>query len=414
MRGWLRCVLIAICWISVPYGVSAWTTTPYDEAMFRADSAHTGVMPGPAPKETPVENWRFDIGDSGFYDPVVAENLVFVGGNGTGWNDCFLYAIDGSTGIERWRAPDLCGMTPAVADGLVFAIGDNGDHPTGNGEPNYFPPSWVVALEAQTGNIVWRFDTEDHFTSNITIDDDSLYVGGRTLKSPGPNTIDHAVVAALDDATGNLRWRTEVSNDKPETPEAADSTPAIVDGVLYVGIDFVGVVAMDAKSGREIWRSPFEGENSTPAVVDGSIFIGGNEGYVYGLNAVTGSLLWQFPVDDWVLASAAVANDTVFISSVDGILFALDAVTGKERWHVREVGGGSSATIVGNELLVGCVLGRSTPNSYGALIDFDVKTGREKWRIRTAPIVTSPVVVDGYIYLIERDGMLRVFGDSTT
>ena len=82
------------------------------------------------------------------------------------------------------------------------------------------------------------------------------------------------------------------------------------------------------------------GQEATPIVVDGTMYTSGTWGYVYALDAATGKELWKFdpradprtarnPCCDLVNRGVAVWKGKVFVASVDGRLHALDAIDGQ-------------------------------------------------------------------------------------
>ena len=67
---------------------------------------------------------------------------------------------------------------------------------------------------------------------------------------------------------------------------------------------------------------------SSPAVANGMVYIGSDDHNVYALNAATGAKLWNFATLFSVFSSPAVANGVVYAGSSDGDVYALDARTG--------------------------------------------------------------------------------------
>ena len=68
--------------------------------------------------------------------------------------------------------------------------------------------------------------------------------------------------------------------------DSVDSSPTVVDGVVYVGSDDGTLYALDAATGAERWRFATGDEvDSSPAVVDGVVFVGSEDGNVYALEA---------------------------------------------------------------------------------------------------------------------------------
>ncbi len=97
------------------------------------------------------------------------------------------------------------------------------------------------------------------------------------------------------------------------------SSPAVVNGVVYVGSYDGNVYAFNAVTGAKLWSFPTGGEVfSTPAVANGVVYVGSNDQNVYALNAATGAKLWSYATTYDVTSSPAVANGMVYIGSEDG------------------------------------------------------------------------------------------------
>ncbi|MHA1572677.1 MAG: outer membrane protein assembly factor BamB family protein [Alphaproteobacteria bacterium] len=74
------------------------------------------------------------------------------------------------------------------------------------------------------------------------------------------------------------------------------TAPVIAGDRCYVGYpESHRVVALDVKSGRELWRQTLNGRMATPPTIyRGLCLIGCNDGWVYCLSASTGKLVWRF------------------------------------------------------------------------------------------------------------------------
>src|SRR5262249_36391807 len=90
--------------------------------------------------------------------------------------------------------------------------------------------------------------------------------------------------------------------------------------------------ALDAATGALRWSSGAVWGNSSPAVANGVVYIGSFDGNVYAFDAVTGDQLWSYTTGDGVQSSPAVANGEGHLGSTDGNVYALDAVTGVKLW----------------------------------------------------------------------------------
>jgi alcohol dehydrogenase (cytochrome c) len=142
---------------------------------------------------------------------------------------------------------------------------------------------------------------------------------------------------------------------------------------------------------------------AAPIVVDGVMYVTGWDGYIWALDAVTGKELWRYrhavPLDvplccGNVNRGAAVARGKVFFATPHGHLVALDAATGRRVWDqvFVDVRAGESATaaplVVKNLVIAG-----SSGAEYGVrghLDAFDLETGRRVWRRYTIPRPGEP------------------------
>ena len=78
------------------------------------------------------------------------------------------------------------------------------------------------------------------------------------------------------------------------TGDRVMSSPVFKDNVIYFGGDDGNVYAVDAETGRQIWKRATNGPvPATPAIVDGTLYIGSYDGKFYALDARTGALKWK-------------------------------------------------------------------------------------------------------------------------
>ncbi len=68
----------------------------------------------------------------------------------------------------------------------------------------------------------------------------------------------------------------------------------------------------------------------SPAVVDGVVYIGSNDDYLYALNADNGALIWKFGTGGDVYSSPTVADGVVYFGSDDNSINAVDIATGSQ------------------------------------------------------------------------------------
>jgi|HubBroStandDraft_1064217.scaffolds.fasta_scaffold04135_5 outer membrane protein assembly factor BamB len=129
-------------------------------------------------------------------------------------------------------------------------------------------------------------------------------------------------------------------------------------------------------------------------------------------------LLWQGANGGGIRASPVVAGAMVYVASdISGALYAFDAAQGKPVWSVPNTPARFSTTpAVSNRILY--VGGLDTYLNEAALYALDAKTGKQLWETvlgvnEGAGMVSSPVVVDGVVYVGSPAGYVNAL-DATT
>jgi outer membrane protein assembly factor BamB len=334
--------------------------------------------------DTGARAWVFKIPSQIQSSPSVVDGVLYFGAS-----DHHFYALDAGTGSLICKA-DVGGViaaSPVVVDpdgtGLVAYFGDNGltgsddgghvlayNAVDGNAAANcsrkwafagfgvpagsspltgsWSPPAFatdrngrplivvgssspdcaVYALDARTGQQVWRFQTQ-------IFSQDSDVGAGPTISPPGVNGFadgvayvagKNKVVHALNLRTGALIWRFGIGADAPGSGGATRSTAALLGNRLFLGFG-KGTYGLDATTGAKVWRSDTGTEViSSPAVTgppgEEVLFVGDLGGTVRALRAVDGRQLWSNPTGAFIYSSAAVSDGRVYIASSSGFLFA--------------------------------------------------------------------------------------------
>ncbi|MES2404530.1 MAG: PQQ-binding-like beta-propeller repeat protein [Pseudomonadota bacterium] len=127
--------------------------------------------------------------------------------------------------------------------------------------------------------------------------------------------------------------------------------PAFADGKLYLISTDGKLEALDASTGKEIWKQstrigggiwPFKHKKpgmdaryaGGPSVSGNLLAVGTLDGHVYGIDAATGKQLWSAEVDDEVISPPAIDAGTVYVRTNSGYVYAVDANTGEIQWKV--------------------------------------------------------------------------------
>ncbi len=345
------------------------------------DARRTRVAPGIRLRPPFTEIWMVRGRQLIEFPPVVAYDRLYVGTS----RGRFL-AVDTRTGEIVWekRLERCIAASATVADGVVFQPLMN---PLPCADPDRSAPGAVVALDADTGAELWRFEAGVIESSPLLVDG-VLYFGSWDRR-----------LYALDVATQRVRWTFE-------TGDEIKGAPAYANGTVFIGSYDGKVYAVDAQTGEEKWAAEAQGGiggpgtfYSTPAVAYGRVFIGNTDGKVYAFGARSGNLLWTQSTGGFVYSSPAVWRQTVYIGSYDERFYALDAATGDVRWSF-EAGGQISGS---PSVIDGVVYFSTLEQTTYAL---DARTGEELWSFPDGKY--SPLVADEErAYLV---GYTRLYG----
>lgn len=164
------------------------------------------------------------------------------------------------------------------------------------------------------------------------------------------NQITSANVAGLQ-----AQWAAQMPGDS-----ILESTPIVVDGIMYTSGSPGEVFALDARTGLQIWKyqrrqkivNPYEGNryNRGVAVVGNRVFFGTLDAVLIALDARTGLPLWEATLADTmqgygITAAPLVVKDKVIVGvgggeyGIRGFLDAYDVATGKRLWRFDAIPG---------------------------------------------------------------------------
>ena len=207
---------------------------------------------------------------------------------------------------------------------------------------------------------------------------------------------------------GELAWKFKAGS--------GVASPTISDGVAYFASRDNHLYAVDAQSGVERWRfkahgrpqeqrGGYEGSGLySPAVSDGVVYVGSNNTYLYAIDVQSGQEKWKFKTaGGWplvALGAQAISGGVVYVANCDdGCLHAVDIQSGQERWqfktrdHVE-----SSPAVSGGTVYIG--------SNDGHLYALDARSGQKKWKFKTVGAVESPAISRGVVYFCSEDGHL--------
>ncbi|MGF6426116.1 alcohol dehydrogenase (cytochrome c) [Bradyrhizobium elkanii] len=155
-------------------------------------------------------------------------------------------------------------------------------------------------------------------------------------------------------------WNYSLNDDRSE-----ESQPLVYQGVIYV-TTHNATIAIDAKSGKQIWKTKVEYPAETPRIVCCGII---NRG-------------------------AALYDGKVFRTTLDANVIALDAKTGKELWRQKaaDIKEGYSMTVaplVADGVVITGISGAEF-GTRGFIDGWDPATGKKLWRTYSIPTPDEP------------------------
>ncbi len=285
----------------------------------------------------------------------------------------------------------------AVIAVLVYPVltGLLGNHPTATTPPPYAPmfgfnlqhtrfnPGEHTLTTANVSKLMqdWKASTGGGIDSSPAVDNGVVFVGS-----------DDGKLHAFKADTGTLLWSTTVrATGKPPPP--IRSSPTVANGVVYVGSGDGNLYAFDATNGHLLWfsaigtfnrSSPTNFIRTSPTVANGKVYIGSNNHKLYAFNASgCGSSntscppLWTAPTDGTIYySSPAVVNGIVYIGSEDRNLYAFDADNGSKKWNAPTGGPIDSSPAIFNGVVY-------ISSEDGMLYAFDAASGTAKWHVST-------------------------------
>jgi outer membrane protein assembly factor BamB len=170
---------------------------------------------------------------------------------------------------------------------------------------------------------------------------------------------------------------------------------------------------------------------SSPAIADGVVYVGSNDGNLYAIDQRTGLKKWSYATDARITSSPAIANGLVYCSSYDGSFFAVDAESGKLKWKFRTPG---ERRFAATHLHGSLPAGETMPDPFdvylsspavwrdavyfgsgdGNVYALDAATGSLKWKLPTGDVVhASPAIADGRLYIGSWDSYFYALDAST-
>lgn len=329
------------------------------------------------------KGWEFSSDANIISTPAVDGNKVFVG-NQNGVMTCF--SMNDGKPIWNYKTGGAIFSSPAVANGIVVF---------GSGDGN------VYCLSISKGKLIWKYKTAASVLGSPVINGDTVFIGGSDHSYLALNKKDGKVIwkftglegpvvstpllyqdkivfgawdrhlYALNRSNGTLLWKwnngSSIRNYSP-----ASCIPVASDNVIYIMAPDRVVSAIDAASGKTLWRSKDGGVRESigisadgkwiygksmqdtivayasskeqqsaawklhagfgyehvPSMLiekDGHVFFGTKSGVVYCIDPMAKKIVWAHKIDNSMVNTVRVlSKNQLVVSTMDGKLVLLN------------------------------------------------------------------------------------------
>jgi outer membrane protein assembly factor BamB len=350
----------------------------------------------------PAVKWTFDTKSAVWagIERDASTGVLYVG------NDAGTVHALSADGKQRWQfaTGGAIKARPTVIGDSVYVVSDSGrlfrlDKRTGK-------ERWQASVDAGSPERI-PIDKEesrwDEYGSSVVSDGESLFVASRDK-----------FLYALDLASGKQHWRIAAK-------DIMTATPAINgDMVLFAAFDGL-VQAVARKDGTLRWTYDAKLPVAGDLTIDGDRVLLGSRTYdLIALDAASGRELWKhYYWFSWIESPAVVRDGVAYTGSSDAIaVFAIDANDGHLHWKTRVPGWAWPRTAVSEKFVVAATVGRGAyPGSRsGSLVAIDRATGKIVWIHLDPPseeftrkqarwgFGSGPVVADGVVYAADLQG----------
>jgi len=362
-------------------------TPLYESWVFKARHAPQPAWGDPKPK--PVENIlelrRMHFDDA--FQPVVADGAVYFGSSANNK----VYCLDAATGAIRWTT--ITGgpvrLAPMVAAGQVLVGSDDG---------------YAYCLDAKDGSVRWKFHAapEDRrvlghgkmislwpLRTGVAVDDGMAYFSAGIFPAEG------VFLYAVDAETGREIWRNDTGGEEPQSRISPQGYLLASPSSLYVPMGRVSPATYDRATGRLAAASPFFGKTvgGTYALLAGEDMYTGTEELV-GYRAAGRDRFASFPGRKMV-----VTDQTAYLAT-NTELIAMDRKNAKTVLWKLPCRCADSLILAGDVLLAG---------GEGEVVAVDTASGKRIWSGQVDGIAKGLAVADGRLLATTDKGTIHCF-----
>jgi len=214
---------------------------------------------------------------------------------------------------------------------------------------------------------------------------------------------------ALDAEGGALKWKFKTGEDPDINNQVGiQSSAVIADGVVYFGCRDSNLYALDAANGAKRWAFATHGSwvITSPSVHEGIVYFATSDtATVHAVDANSGAPLFSLSFAHWpFFSSPALAGNYLYLGSHAGKLIAIDLKGRAVAWSFDTDGARQNGAAL--------TKADGTPNYEAAYSDFfydDMVSGTQRM-LSVGAVLSSPAIDGATVYFGSFDGQLYAIG----
>jgi outer membrane protein assembly factor BamB len=294
-------------------------------------------------------------------------------------------------------------------------------------EPGGYPANAMYHLQA-SGPLrqIWKADTGKGSDDSSRLTAPPIVVDGRIYVLDA-----QAHVYALDARAGTQLWDANLAPQSPEDDfnlfglfgqdmsidpsKGFGGGTAFDDGKLFVSTGFGSVFALDAASGKQLWKANLEVPIvNAPVASGGRVFVSSEDNHFVALSEKDGHVLWDhqgISESAGILSStsAAVAGDTVIVPYTSGELYAVRIDNGRPEWNDMLTKSGNVTALSELDDIAGRpVVDRDMVfaiSHSGLMAAINLNTGERVWA-RDVGGIQTPWAAGDFVYVLTSEAQV--------
>jgi len=284
----------------------------------------------------------------------------------------------------------------------------------------------LYKLDYQTGELIWRFDSDSMFIAGPQVRGKDLVVGttdGELIKLDAtsgapvwktrlpsgvvtvPALTGHGLivptmsgrVVGIDTSDGGRQWETDLKS-------AVVGNPSVYGDVAFIATREGNVHSLQVRSGKELWRANLDGPIvATPATSADSLYIGTQNGTFYSLDIESGQSIWEHDCSRGIISGAVIVFTSVIFCSQDKWMYSCEKYDGRLRWKAAVKGNVQTPLTVAAQTVVAV-------SREGWMQGLDVEKGHMKWQKNFGRRLESqPLILKDGILIASVEGELTFY-----